>query len=672
MLRLFTDLKVRFKIGLGFGIVLLLLIVTGGDGIIGLDAAGDGFTQYARISQNTVTTTLIEGRVTALRSSMLSFMLTGNEKAAAEFRTLAASLKQDLAATQQATHSADRRELLGRAGIMIGEYAGGFEALTQLRARQDKAVSEKMVSLQLSLNTAISDLVAGAMANEALGEATNAALVTDVLGDVRAGAWHFLASSDPKVAEDMHASMTAFQAKLSDLAQEIQDPERKEIALGAVATAKEFAAAVDEVAAAVAAMKKQTDVTIPAIAAAVFDVMGTLREKQTEALAAARATTQAHISATQTTSMTLTIAAVVICLLMTWLIGGVISNPVVAMTAAMRRLAGGDTATAIPSIGRTDEVGEMASAVQVFKDNMLDSDRLRTEQEAAKQRAEAERRQAMLELADGFESRVGNIVKGVAAASTELQSTAQALAATAEQTMRRSTAVAGASEEATQNVQTVASATEELSASISVISHQVAQASGMIREGVRQANLSNEQVQGLTGASERIGDVLRIISSIAGQTNLLALNATIEAARAGDAGKGFAVVASEVKALANQTAKATEEIAGLIRTIQDATQSSAQLIRGIAETIGRVDDVATTIALAVEQQGSATQEIARNVLQAAQGTQDVSGSIGGVSQAAQETGAAATQMLASASELSKNGETLKTQMDMFLREIRAA
>jgi methyl-accepting chemotaxis protein len=308
----------------------------------------------------------------------------------------------------------------------------------------------------------------------------------------------------------------------------------------------------------------------------------------------------------------------------------------------------------------------------VFKDNMLETDRLRVEQEAAKLRAEAERRQSMLQLADGFESRVGNIVKGVAAASTELQSTAQALAATAEETMRQSTAVAGASEEATQNVQTVASATEELSASISEISHQVAQASGMIREGVRQANLSNEQVQGLTGASERIGDVVRIISGIAGQTNLLALNATIEAARAGDAGKGFAVVASEVKALANQTAKATEEIAALIRMIQDATQSSAQLIRGIAETIGRVDEVATTIALAVEQQGSATQEIARNVLQAAQGTQEVSGSIGGVSQAAQETGAAATEMLASAGELSKNGETLKTQMDMFLREIRAA
>jgi len=275
-------------------------------------------------------------------------------------------------------------------------------------------------------------------------------------------------------------------------------------------------------------------------------------------------------------------------------------------------------------------------------------------------------------IAGKLEANVGSIVEGVAAAATELHSTAQAMASTAEETTRQSNAVATASEQATQNVQTVAAATEELSASIREISQQVTQANAMIVDGVRQTARSNEQVQGLTTAADKIGDVVRIISGIAAQTNLLALNATIEAARAGEAGRGFAVVASEVKALANQTAKATEEIAGQIRAIQEATQISAQSIQSVTETIGKISEIATAVAAAVEEQGAATQEISRSVVQAAESTQEVSGNIGLVSQAAQLTGTAAEQVLVSAAELSRSGEALKTQVDGFLSEVRAA
>jgi methyl-accepting chemotaxis protein len=366
------------------------------------------------------------------------------------------------------------------------------------------------------------------------------------------------------------------------------------------------------------------------------------------------------------------VAALLVSVVLAALLARGILRPVGGMTRAMRQLATGDLSTEIPAGDHKDELGQMAGALQVFRDNMAEAERMRAEQEASKAQATAERRQAMLALADRFEAGVGGLVNGVTSAATELEATAQVMASGAEQTTRQSTAVAAASEQATQNVQTVATATEELSSSIHEIAQQVNHSSGMIGAAVGQAEQSNVQVQGLTQAAQKIGDVVKLINDIAGQTNLLALNATIEAARAGDAGKGFAVVASEVKALANQTAQATEEIAAQVRAIQEASHASAQSIRGIAETVSKVHEVAATIAAAVEEQGAATQEIARNVQQAAKGTQEVSSNIAGVSQAATQAGAASAQVLASAGELSRNGESLKQQVDAFLREVRAA
>jgi methyl-accepting chemotaxis protein len=349
-----------------------------------------------------------------------------------------------------------------------------------------------------------------------------------------------------------------------------------------------------------------------------------------------------------------------------------ITNPLARMTAALKGLAAGDRSLQVPETSRRDEIGEMAKAAQVFKNNIIETERLRTEREVQKQEADQERRQVMLDLAAKFETNVGGIVVGVTSAATELQSTAQAMTMTIEETTRQSATVAAASAQATENVQAVATATEELSSSIAEIGQQVTKSSGMIGEAVQRATWSNEQVQGLTAAAEKIGDVVKIISGIAAQTNLLALNATIEAARAGDAGRGFAVVASEVKALADQTAKATEEIGLQIKTIQEATGTSARSIQGIVETISAVNEVAATIASAVEEQGAATQAIARNVTRAAQGTSEVASNISGVNQAAQQTGAASEQVLSRAGELSKNGGLLKQQVEAFLFEVRAA
>jgi len=348
-----------------------------------------------------------------------------------------------------------------------------------------------------------------------------------------------------------------------------------------------------------------------------------------------------------------------------------IAGPVKGMTKAMEKLAAGDLEVAVPAVGRGDEIGEMAGAVQVFKDNALKVARMEAEQQEAERRAAEEKRRSMQILADDFEASVGAVVKSVVSSAEEMQGTAQVLTATAEETSRQASVVAAASEEASTNVQTVASASEELAASIDEISRQVAQSATIASKAVEDADRTNQQIQGLADAAQKIDEVVQLITNIASQTNLLALNATIEAARAGDAGKGFAVVASEVKNLANETAKATEEITGQISSIQQATQLAVTAIREIGQTIGQINSITTTIASAVEEQGAATQEIARNVQQAAAGTQEVSANIAGVTQASGETGAAASQINTASGELSRQGYQLRVEVERFLAAVRA-
>ena len=348
-----------------------------------------------------------------------------------------------------------------------------------------------------------------------------------------------------------------------------------------------------------------------------------------------------------------------------------VSRPLAALNESMGTLAGGSRDIEVPFVSRRDEVGDMARSLQVFKDGLINADRL-----AAEQRREEEKRAVRAgrieELCSAFDVTSSEAVKSLAAAASQLQTSSAAMSATAEETTQQSAAVAAASEQASVNVQTVASAAEELSSSISEIARQVGQASTIASGAVREAEQTNAKIQGLAEAANKIGEVVALITDIAEQTNLLALNATIEAARAGDAGKGFAVVASEVKNLANQTAKATDEIGTQIAGIQTATQEAVAAILSITKTISEIDEVASGIASAVEEQGAATQEIARNVEQAAAGTEEVSSNISGVSRSATDTGAAASQIRSAAGELSVQSENLSTAVDTFLADVRAA
>ena len=364
--------------------------------------------------------------------------------------------------------------------------------------------------------------------------------------------------------------------------------------------------------------------------------------------------------------------AAMLCIAMGTMIVSGVARPITAMTEAMRKLAGGDMSAPIPGVERKDEIGKMASTVLVFKDNAVETERLRAEQAEAERLAAERRKRDMHDLANSFEGAIGQIIETVSSASTELEASASTLTSTAERTQQRTTTVAAASEQATANVQSVASATEELSSSVTEISRQVQESARMASEAVTQARTTNDQVGELSKAAARIGDVVELINTIAGQTNLLALNATIEAARAGEAGRGFAVVASEVKALAEQTARATGEIGQQIAGIQSATQESVGAIKEISGTIERLSEISSTIAAAVEEQGAATQEISRNIQQAAQGTHEVSSNITDVQRGASETGSASSQVLSAAQSLSQDSNRLKLEVGRFLNTVRAA
>ncbi len=549
-------------------------------------------------------------------------------------------------------------DILGKIGVAHGgfnTYAKSFAALVQADVRL--GLNEKL-GLTGSLRAAVHDI------ETKLRERDDPRLTSSMLM-MRRHEKDFMLRRDPKYVDELKKTAVEFARQLAGAdmppalkADIIQKLEKYQADFSA------WAEGAQEVARHGAAMSKQFHEIEPVIA----EIQLGVQRRYSEA-GAAEAVTRDSIGLWMLIAFGL---SVVVVGGISFLIGRSVSNALSAMVRAMTGLAKGDLSVAIPGLGRKDEVGEMAGAVQVFKSSMIETDRLRAEQLEMEQRQSQQRKAEMCKLADAFEGAVGEIVEMVSSAATELEASAGTLTATAERAQELAVSVAAASEEASTNVESVAAASKELTSSVNEISRQVQESARMATDAVGQARVTNDRVSELSKAASHIGDVVELINTIAGQTNLLALNATIEAARAGEAGRGFAVVASEVKALAEQTAKATGEIGQQITGIQAATQESVTAIREISGTIERLSEISSTIAAAVEEQGAATQEISRNVQQAAQGTQQVSSHITDVQRGASETGSASSQVLSAAQSLSGDSNRLKLEVGKFLNTVRAA
>lgn len=667
-----ANLKIRTKILSGFFIVLALLIAVGATGLLGLRKTSDTFEQYSTIADTAMNVMEVENNVAQLRRVVVLFANTGDAAHVKSARALLDEIKSDIPRVTAMFTDAGRKAKFAGIGQLMNEYSSQFETVVLRRGERDSILTQTLNPSGEKAQAAMDRYFSAVMRERDLETIDRARILEELLANVRINALRFLAFPSKEQSEKTDAQFADFARLAAETQGLTKATDLKSLLSDITKVMSEYRDAFAGIAGKIHEIDGLVNGTMASAATTIANTVNEVTTAQNKRLDEMQEETRSSVGFSVTLTSVLSAGALGLGILLALMIGAAISKPVIGMTAAMAKLAGGDLNAEIPARYRRDEIGQMAGAVQVFKDSMTETERLRAETERLKKQGEIDKLAAMNKLADEFEASIRGVVNGVASAATELQATAQAMAATAEETNAQATTVAAASEQASNNVQTVATASEELSSSISEIGRQVGESNTITRKAVEQAERTSAQIITLAEAAQKIGDVVQLINDIAAQTNLLALNATIEAARAGDAGKGFAVVASEVKNLATQTARATEEITGKIAEMQGATRDSTTAIQSITETISKIDEISTAIAAAIEQQGAATAEISSNVLQAARGTQDVSSSIVNVTQAASETGAAAEQMLSSAGDLSKQGETLREKVDMFVARVRAA
>ncbi|GAA0594395.1 methyl-accepting chemotaxis protein [Caenispirillum bisanense] len=669
---LFDHLKIRAKVSLGFAIVLVLLIITAVTGGWALQTVGGVFDRYRHLTGETGAVAAIELDMLQTRMAAKDYLVRDNDAAIAAVQEYAASTAAlaEAARSLIAPEETRKRALMDEVQSVIADYRRAFGQVTEAQAARNEAVSQ-LSKVGPHIETALVEIMDGAFRAGDAEISYRAGLALRQILLVRLHANRFLADNDPASYDRVKQEKALFDQRFAELVPTLRTMAMRSQAQAAEQSSQRYSEHFEAMAAAIRARSQLVSGTLDVIGPRVAEDIRTVQAEIRSAQDALGPEVAASITTGTTVAVVLGLVALAIGIVAGFAIGHGIADPVTAMTEAMRRLAAGDHATDVPARTRRDEVGEMAAAVQVFKDNMIRAGELAAEQEA--EHAARERHVALLEqLTHQFDADVSGVLTAVSAASGQLEATAASMSSIAEQSARQASAVATSADQASTNVQTVASAAEQLSASITEIGRQVHQSATMSRQAAEQAEHTNTMVRGLADSAQRIGEVVSLITDIASQTNLLALNATIEAARAGEAGKGFAVVANEVKSLATQTGRATEEIAHQISSIQHETATAVAAIEGIGKVIHDISQVSSAIASAVEEQDAATHEIARNTHAASTGTHEVTVNIAGVTQAAGEAGRAAGEVLDASGLLSRQADQLRHVVQDFLASVRAA
>ena len=664
-----TNLKLRTRLYLGFAFLIAVAVVVTATGGWGISRLGGEIVRLDSVSGNVQRVLSAKAALETVRRAQVRYMLDTDAGAVTDMRVARDRARMLLTEAAAHTTSSERLKIDNDVIAKLGETDSDAARLVSL-GRDIGAARERLSTGGDALASATEKMTGLAHTMHEAGADADAAQAEHAILLAGTANWRFVAVHDAAEPAKFRAAVEQAGRALGALGVEANSVLRP--AIDQVRQALEdYTRDFEAISTSMLEQNKLFGSTLQPAIVGMQAELGVAEDFLMRDAAERAERARQTASGTMLTQLSLAGAGLLLGMGLAYLIARGILQPLRGLTDAMLRLARGDHTVTIPAHGGTDEIGEMARAVDVFRRNAIQAQRVTQAQEAERMAKEA-RTVRIAELTRSFEAKSGALVGLVSAAAAELSLTAQSMTGTAGEGTQQATNVAVAAEQASANVQTVAAAAEELASSVTEISRQMAQSAQIANKATDDAAYTNGIVQALAEGAQKIGEVVGLINNIASQTNLLALNATIEAARAGAAGKGFAVVASEVKVLATQTANATGEIARQITQIQAATREAVISIQGISATIAEMSAIAAAIAAAVEQQGSATQEIARNVQQAAAGTQEVSSNIAAVSQGANETGSAARQVLEAAGELSRQAEQLRGEVGHYVSGVQAA